>query len=177
MPGDERDRDDDEVEDVPAVAEEVPRPSPVGPDPEHELDDEDDEAEVVDEIELVAVPLVDSGVGLEPEHDGVDDDHDEDRRREPVRGDDAGEAVGQAHRRVGRERVGGRDVRLQVRGRGAAGRREDPEHRELGVRLRVLDDVHLARAEPERDARARAAPSSSPMWSRPSPRRIQTISS
>ena len=97
----EGDRDDDEVEDVPAVAEEVPRPAPVGADAERELDDEHDEAEVVDEIELFAVALVDSRIGLEPEHRRIRDDHDEDRRREPVRLDDAGEAVGDAHEQRG----------------------------------------------------------------------------
>jgi hypothetical protein len=79
----------DEVEDVPAVPEEQPRPPAVRADPQRELDDEDDEAEAVDEVELVAVAIVDSLVRLQAEHDRVDDDHDEHRRREPVRRDDA----------------------------------------------------------------------------------------
>ena len=152
---DEGDRDDDEVEDVPAVAEEVPRPSPVGPDAEAELDDEHDEAEVVDESELVAVTLVDARVGLETEHRRVRDDHDEDRRREPVRLDDAGETVGDAHR-------DGAGLPENAYVPATCGSRYAAEGLPAGVKIPstassrvgvgVLDDVHLARAEPERDA-------------------------
>ena len=55
--------------------------------------------------------------------------------------------------RASADRVGLGDVRRQVRGRRAARRREDPDHRQLDFGVGVLDDVHLARAQPEGGAR------------------------
>ena len=57
----ERSRDDDEVEDVPAVAEEVLRTTAVRGDAEEQFDDEDAEENTVQQVERVAVVLDDSG--------------------------------------------------------------------------------------------------------------------
>ena len=92
--GDERDGDHDEVEHVPAAAEELQGATSVGADPDRKLDHEDPEADVVDEVERLAEAILDPVVRLEPERDGVGEDHHQDDGREPGCGDDAGEAGG-----------------------------------------------------------------------------------
>ena len=74
-----------EVEDVPAAPEEVLRPTPVGGEPQDELDDEDQVEGAVEEHEDRGMGGDDTRIGLEPEHHGVGDDDG---------GDDAVEAVG-----------------------------------------------------------------------------------
>ena len=82
----------------------------------------------------------------------------EDRELAADRGADADGGSGSVCDRRSRrpEPVGRRDVGRQVRGRRAPRRREDAEHRELAVGARVLDDVHLARRDPEGGSRPRA---------------------
>ena len=69
-----REPDDDEVEDVPAVPEELPRARPVRGDADHELDHEHADARGVHEIERRAPTVDDLVVRLKPEHDCVDRD-------------------------------------------------------------------------------------------------------
>ena len=81
---DEHGPDDDEVEDIPAVAEERERTGPAGDEPQQELHHEDGEEDLVQQLQLVAEPLLETVVGLETEHDGVRGDHAHDERREAV---------------------------------------------------------------------------------------------
>ena len=86
-PGTNAKRDGEEVEDVPALAEVVPRPREVGGDAKADLDGEDREAERVQQVEQVAVLALEPGVGLQPENEGVREDHRDDHRNEHRRVD------------------------------------------------------------------------------------------
>ena len=96
-PRDEHREDHHEVEDVPAVSEELERTWPVRRHPDEELDDEDPEADAVDHEQPVA-PAVDGAlVRLQPEHGCVHRDRGDDDRGEGRRVDDASEGVTFGH--------------------------------------------------------------------------------
>ena len=112
------DRDHDEVEHVPPVAEELQRAPPVRAEPDRELHDEDRQADVVDEVELLAELFLEARVGLESQRDGVGDDHDHDHGREPGALRRSGRDV-RTPARLLPDRVRLGDVRRQVRRRRA----------------------------------------------------------
>ncbi|MEJ7780922.1 MAG: hypothetical protein WKF99_00015 [Solirubrobacteraceae bacterium] len=79
QPGQERGGDHHEVEHVPAAAEEVLRPPSVGGDAYGQLDHEDRQEDGVDRAEHRAEVALHAVVGLQAQHDGVGEDHREDR--------------------------------------------------------------------------------------------------
>ena len=82
QPRDERRADDDEVEDVPGIAEEVVGAAAVRGHAQRELGDEDAEEDLVQKVEEVTVLTGQALVGLQAEHDRVRQDDGENARRE-----------------------------------------------------------------------------------------------
>ena len=117
----ERGRDDDEVEHVPPVAEEVLGTTSVGGDPDRELHQEDAETGVVRRRQHATDPIVHGVVGLEPEHDRVEDDDAEDERlKAPRVGDPLARLAYRAHRTPHEPRKGTRTGRRARQSRGRA---------------------------------------------------------
>jgi len=121
-----------EVEDVPARPEELLRSPAAGGDPDRQLDNEDAEEDEVERVEQVAVAALEVLVGLRAEHRGVEHDHREDGRREPVGFGDARAALGEGGT-PGAVAHGGGIVseRERVRHRPAVQRGQQVVHREV----------------------------------------------
>ena len=87
--------DHDQVEHVPAAAEEVLRAAAVRGEAEQQLGHEDAEEDVVQQLQRAAGVAVDLLVGLEPKDRGVGQDHQGDEVGEGVRLDDAVAGLGE----------------------------------------------------------------------------------
>ena len=87
---DEHAADDDEIEDVPAVAEEVPWPAAVRGNAKDELDNEDAKAQFVHRDEHAAEIGHGRRIGLGAQHECVEDDDARDKGLEAVAVDEPG---------------------------------------------------------------------------------------